>query len=213
MNFLRAHWYDIGGVLAIITLIWVMASFSGLSDYGLLMWLSLASLFFHQMEEYRIVGTFPGMINSRMFKSDIPDRYPLNTHTSFVINVAVGWTLYLAAALAGERLVWLGMAAILVSLGNILAHTLVFNIKGKTRYNAGLATSWLFFAPCVFFFFRIVTKQHLATATDYAIGIPLGIIINILLVVKMITWMADRHTRYAFSTRNLLPEDRKPPRG
>jgi len=213
MKFLRAHWYDIGGVLAVITLIGIMASFAGLSDYRLLMWLSLVSLFFHQMEEYRIVGTFPGMINSRMFKSDIPDRYPLNTNTSLIINVGVGWTLYLAAALAGERLVWLGMAAILVSLGNILAHTLVFNIRGKTLYNAGLATSWLFLAPCVFFFFRIVTEQHLATATDYAIGVPLGIIINVLLVVKLITWLADRHTRYAFSTRNLLPGDRNAPQG
>src|SRR5690606_22705690 len=117
----------------------VYISYPELSRYQLLMWLSLVSLFFHQMEEYRIVGTFPGMINRVMFKSNIPDRYPLNTNTSFIINVVLGWTIYLLAAIGAEQAIWLGMATILVSLANIIAHTFLFNIKGKTIFNAGLA--------------------------------------------------------------------------
>lgn len=209
MRFLRKHWYDIGGGLGIVTLLFVLLFSPKMSDYQLLMWLSLASLFFHQMEEYRIAGTFPGMINRVMFKSDLPDRYPLNTNTSFIINVLIGWTLYLLAALTGAQFVWLGIAAILVSLGNVIAHSFIFNIKGKTIYNAGLATCWLLFVFCIFFFLKIVHDERLATATDYLIGVPLGVFINIAGVFKPITWLADKNSRFVFEDRNLLPCDRK----
>lgn len=208
MNFIRKHWYDIGGILGIITLVLTGISVSELSHYQLLMWLSLGSLFFHQTEEYRVPGTFPGMVNRTMFGSDLPDRYPLNTNTAFIINVLIGWTVYLLAAIAGSQLVWLGMAAILVSLGNIIAHTFIFNIKGKTIYNAGLATSWLFLAPCVFFFFKIVYDGNLATTTDYLIGVPLGIIINVIGIFKLISWLADKNTTFIFRNNQLLSKDR-----
>jgi hypothetical protein len=117
---------------------------------------SLVTLFFHQLEEYRIAGTFPGMINHVMFHSEMPDRYPLNSNTALIVNVVIGWLFYFLAALLGEKAIWLGLAIILVSLGNFIAHTFPFNIKGKTLYNAGMITSWIFFVPCIYFFFRIV---------------------------------------------------------
>lgn len=209
MRFLRKHWYDIGGGLGIVTLLFVLFFSPTMSDYQVLMWLSLVSLFFHQMEEYRIAGTFPGMINRVMFKSNLPDRYPLNSNTSFIINVLIGWTIYLLAALAGTQAIWLGLAAILVSFGNVIAHTVVFTIKGKMIYNAGLVTSWLLFVPCIFFFFKIVHDGSLATATDYLIGIPLGLLINIVGVLQLIGWLADKNSPFIFEERNLLPCDRK----
>jgi len=193
-----------GGVI----LIFLFFACHKLSNYQMLMWLNLVSLFFHQMEEYRIVGTFPGMINSVMFHSDLPDRYPLNTNTSFLINVGIGWTIYLLAALAGKQYIWLGMASILVSLGNIIAHTFIFNIRGKTFFNAGLATCWIFFVPCVFYFFKIIYRENLVTGKDFLIGVPLGIVINIAGVFKPIKWLADRNTTYIFKTNQLLPKDR-----
>lgn len=209
MNFLHKHWFDIGGIVGIITLLLLGLFYNTLSNYQLLMWLSLVTLFFHQMEEYRIVGTFPGMINSMMFKSEMPDRYPLNTNTSFIINVWVGWTVYLVAALTGERYIWLGMATIIVSLGNVVAHTFLFNIKGKTIYNAGLATSWLLFVPCIVCFFKIIHQEHLVTKVDYFIGVPLGIFINIVGVFKPISWLANKNTPFAFKESQLLPRDRQ----
>jgi len=61
-------------------------------------------------------GTFPGMINSAVFKSPWPDRYPLNANTSLYVNVFVSWTSYLPAAIFAERAVWLGMATMTVSI-------------------------------------------------------------------------------------------------
>lgn len=209
MPFLRDHWYDLGGFFALVILACLGAFHANLPPYRLLMWLSLASLLFHQMEEYRIVGTFPGMLNRKMFKSDRPDRYPLNSNSAFIVNVTVGWAAYLLAALLGEQAVWLGLATILVSMGNIIAHTFLFNIKGKTFYNAGLATSWLLFAPCVYFFFRTACAEHLITPTDCWIGIPLGVALNTVGIFKTITWLADKDTAYVFPERNLLPADRR----
>ncbi|MBS1730423.1 MAG: HXXEE domain-containing protein [Bacteroidetes bacterium] len=209
MNFLRRHWFDLGGILGIITLFMVIYFYAELSNYELLMWLSLTSLFFHQLEEYRIAGTFPGMINGVMFKSDLPDRYPLNSNTSLIINVGLGWTIYLLAAFMGPHFVWLGLASIIVSLGNIIAHTFIFNFKGKTIYNAGLATCWLFFAPCVFFFFKILHNENIGSVTDYIIGILLGIFINIVGILKLIIWLADKNTKFIFSKNQLLARDRK----
>lgn len=93
MDFLRAHWYDLGGVFGALVLSLLAFFHRAMAPYENLQWLSLVALFCHQLEEYRVVGTFPGMVNKVMFKSRIPDRYPLNTNTALVINVK-GRTLY-----------------------------------------------------------------------------------------------------------------------
>ena len=211
MNWLRRHWYDLGGFLSLIVFIHLFISHSDLTHYQLVMWMSLIALFMHQLEEYRIVGTFPGMVNTVMYNSTMPDRYPLNTNTAFYVNVVIGWTLYFFAALLAEKAVWLGIVTMMVSIGNITAHTTLFNIKGRTWYNAGLATSWLLFIPCVYFFFTIIHHEHLVTMIDYYIGIPVGIAANIVGILKLIGWMADKNTEYVFENRNLLPVDRKTP--
>jgi hypothetical protein len=209
MNALRKNWYDYGGLLAALLAIYILLNRNSLTNYQLLMWLSLLSLFLHQLEEYRIVGTFPGMVNSVMYNSKIPDRYPLNTNTSFYVNVAIGWTTYFLAAIFAENAIWLGMATMVISIGNILAHTIVFNIKGRTIYNAGLASSWLLFTPCTYFFFYIIAVNKLATQNDYIFGIALGMLLNIVGILKLIDWMADKNTSYVFDERNLLPKDRQ----
>lgn len=209
MNFLRKHWYDLGGFLSIVTLVYIVINRHNLTNYQLVLWLSLVTLFFHQLEEYRIVGTFPGMVNKVIYHSEMPDRYPLNANTAFYVNAVLGWTSYFLAAVLAEKAVWLGIATILVSSGKVIAHTVLFNIKGKTVYNAGMLTSWLLFVPCVCYFFFTIQSVHLAAMTDYLIGVPLGIIINVVGILKLIDWLADKDTNYIFEQRNLLPRDRK----
>lgn len=207
MNFLRKHWYDLGGLIALLVLTYLCFS-NNLSDYDFIMWFSLASLFFHQLEEYRIVGTFPGMVNKVMYGSDIPNRYPLNPNSAVYVNVFFGWTVYFIAAILGSKTIWFGMATILVSLGNTIAHTTLFNIKGKTIFNAGMATSWLLFAPIIYMFFKIIHQQHLVTQMDYIIGVPLGIVFNVIGIMKIINWCANKNIKYRFDDSQLLPKDR-----
>lgn len=209
MTLLRNKWYDLGALLAIIVSVYISVNHSNMTNYQILMYLNLISLFLHQLEEYRIVGTFPGMVNTVMYKSKMPDRYPLNTNTSFIVNVVIGWISYFLAALFAEKAIWLGIATILVSIGNIVAHTFVFNFKGKTLYNAGLFTSWVLFVPCVYFFISIVDFNNLATTNDYIIGISLGLTLNFIGILKLIDWLANENTKYIFEDRNLLFKDRK----
>src|SRR5579875_1843086 len=96
MNFLRLHWFDLGLALALVVAILVLITRP--SGLALLLWVSLITLFLHQFEEYRYPGYFPGMMNSVMFASREPDRYPLNAQTSLIVNVIVGWLFYFLAA-------------------------------------------------------------------------------------------------------------------
>lgn len=209
MNFLRNNWFDLGGFLLIVVTTYIFINHDSLTDYQTLMWLILVSLFLHQVEEYRVAGTFPGMVNKVMYESKMPDRFPLNTNSAFFMNVVVGWTFYFLAAIFAERAIWLGMATIIVSMGNIVAHTFVFNIKGKTFYNAGLVPSLLLSVPCCYFFFSIIHTNQIASMSDYGIGLVLGIGLNFIGILKLIDWIPDENTTYIFNDRYLLPKDRK----
>ena len=199
MNFFRYHWFDIGLALAVaLALTLYITQPNGLS---LLLWISLGSLFLHQVEEWRFPGYFPGMVNKAMFNSDLPDRFPLNANSGMLINVVLGWGGYLLAALFWKHAMWLAIATILVSLGNIFAHTIIFNIKGKTFYNPGLITCWIFFIPIVTIFFGLVSSQNLASSSDWFVGVALGILFNYFGVYKMVVWLADRNTPYIFPKR------------
>lgn len=202
MKFMRLHWFDIGLVLAIITA--VFTSLTKLSPLSLLLWISLISLFLHQFEEYRYPGYFPGMMNTVMFSSKQPDRYPLNTNTALIINVSVGWLSYFLAAVFGEEALWLGIAVILLSVGNFFAHTFLFNIKGKTLYNPGMLTAILLFAPISGYFFFMLIQGNLATPTDWIVGILLGIALNVIGVLKLIDWLKNENTEYIFPKRFLM---------
>ena len=137
MNFLRKHWFDLAGIGVILAAAYLILAWQELSTYRQIMWVSLITLFLHEIEEYRVIGTFPGMFNKVMFKSDIPDRYPINMNTSLVVNVPIAWSIYLLAALVGENAVWLGMASLLISVGNIVIHVFILNIKVKRLFKRG----------------------------------------------------------------------------
>jgi hypothetical protein len=201
MNYFRYHWFDVAAILAALLgiTLYVMQP-SGMS---MVLWLSLGSLFLHQVEEWRYPGYFPGMLNTAMFNSDIPDRYPLNANNGMIVNVFLGWGSYLLAALFWQQAIWLAIATVVVSVGNVVAHTIIFNIKGKTLYNPGLLTSWLCFVPITYFFCQMVISQQLATSLDWLMGVTLGILFCYFGIYKLIIWLADRSTSYTFSKRFL----------
>jgi len=205
MNFLRNHWFDLGLVLALgVGLFLFISKVSGLSW---LLWLSLVSLFLHQFEEYRYPGYFPGMVNSVLFSSKQPDRFPLNSNTSLIVNVVIGWGFYFLAAIFAENALWLGIATILVSVGNIVAHTVIFNIKGKTVYNPGVLTALILFLPLSLYFFYFVIQNGLVTPIDWILGIILGIALNYIGILKVIDWLKDENTSYIFPKRCLIPDN------
>ena len=200
---MRLHWFDLGFAFALVT--GGILALNKLNPLSFLLWVSLISLFLHQLEEYRYPGYFPGMMNKVMFSSKQPDRYPLNTNTAFIINVFVGWLSYFLAALFGERALWLGIATILVSVGNFIAHSFLFNIKGKTFYNPGMLTAIILFLPIAMYFGYLLIQGNLATPVDWIVGIALGIVLNFIGILKLIDWLKDENTEYVFPKRFMLP--------
>jgi hypothetical protein len=203
MDFMRLHWFDVGLGLALITGASLLLQRPG--PLSLLLWASLIALFLHQFEEYRFPGYFPGMMNTVMFSSKEPDRYPHNTNTALIVNVFVGWLPYLLAAVFGARLLWLGIATMLISVGNVMAHTFLFNIRGKTLYNPGMVTALVLFLPIAAYFGYLVVQGNLATPIDWVVGVALGVALNFVGILKVIDWLKDENTRYIFPKRSLLP--------
>ncbi len=206
LDWIRMHWFDLGIIFALVIGLFL---FTGtVTQISFILWLSFITLFIHQFEEYRYPGYFPGMMNIVMFASNKPDRYPLNPNISLIINVGIGWFFYFIAALYAESFIWLGIATILVSVGNFFAHTFLFNIKGKTVYNPGMATALILFLPLSLYFFYFVFENNLATMTDWIIGTILGLFLNVVGIIKLIDWLKDENTSYLFPKRFLIPSMR-----
>ncbi len=205
MNFLRKHWFDIGFLFGCSAAFYIIFNGDSFPPLKFILWFNFASLFFHQFEEYRYPGYFPGMLNTVLFKSNSPDRYPLNTNSALIVNVALGWLVYFLAVLIGEKYIWFAIGVTLISVGNFFAHTIIFNIKAKKFYNPGLITSIILFLPGAGYFFYFIIHNHLASVTDYIIGGVLGFIFNYFGIIKIIEWMKDKNTKYIFPPRCLPP--------
>lgn len=203
MNFLRRHWFDIG--LALAGAVAFALFLTPVSRLSLVLWLSLIALFVHQFEEYRYPGYFPGMVNLVLFASTQPDRYPLNTNTALIVNVVIGWLFYILAAVFGEHAVWFGIGTMLVSVGNIVAHTVLFNLKGPTFSNPGMLTAALLLLPLSIAFGVLIVQTNAATVLDWILGIGLGITLNYIGILKLIDWLKDEQTSYNFPKRCLPP--------
>lgn len=194
MRFLRNHWYDLAPALALATGLYILKVRPGMIE--LLLWLNLIALLLHQFEEYRIPGHFPEMINRVLFSSRRPDRFPLNTNTSLIVNTG-GWLIYFLSALLADRALWLGLAAITVSLGNVVAHGFVFNIKGNTLYNPGMLSFILLLLPVSFSFIYIAVRDNAASPSDWAAGAAIGISLSAGLF-RFIKLMKDEETVHVF---------------
>lgn len=202
MRFAQRHWFDVGAVLGIALAIWLIVAGSSMDPITLILWISLLTLFAHQVEEWRWPGWFPGMLNVVLFRSDDPWRFPLNVRSGLMVNVVVGWVGYLLAALLGTSALWLAMATILVSVGNCVLHLLVIPIRGRMPYNPGMATSLLLFLPVSVWFF-VVAWPSMSVA-DIVIGLLLGLVLNVGGVIGVIHALEDPHAP-PFEDRQVTP--------
>lgn len=205
MAFFRQRWYQVGLGVAIVLLVSLPFWQDHLSSFRLLLTISFVTLLVHQVEEYQFPGYFPRMINSVLFNSQTPDRYPLNANTAWIINVGLGWGLYILAIVFAEHAVWLAIATIVVSLGNVFAHGVLFNIKGKTLYNPGLLTALVLFLPVAIYFFVYLARHDLLDPANLIVGIIAGMAVNYFGILRLISFLARKDTPYVFSPFRRAP--------
>ena len=91
MNFVRHHWYDIGFGISLILLGFLIGIYDRSSELRTIALLNLIVLLWRQFEAYRFPGGYPACFNYLApghIESNV-DRYPLNSHNSFFINIVL----------------------------------------------------------------------------------------------------------------------------
>ena len=207
MDMYRKHWQDIGGVLAML-LTGSLALFGKrLSRPQLFSALNLVAMLVHQFEEYRFPGTFPGQFNGGLFKSDKPDRYPMNTHTAMVVNVGFFDGFYLLPVLF-PRKVWLGLSPVLLGFFQALGHALLFPRLVGARWCPGALSAMFLHVPFGIAYLRALQEEQPPTRSDWIKAIlllPLFLVGGVVVPQQL---LKDKESPYRFTEEQVGPYGR-----
>ena len=202
MDMYRKHWQDIGGVLA-MAITGSLALFGKrLSRPQLFSTLNLVAMLVHQFEEYRFPGTFPGQFNGGLFKSDKPDRYPMNAHTAMVVNVGSFDGLYLLPVLFPKK-TWLGLAPVLLGFGQVFAHWLLFPWRLRERWMPGGLSALFLFVPFGIAYLRALQEEQPPTRSDWIKAIlvlPLFMVVGVVVPQQL---LKDTESPYRFTEQQV----------
>ena len=198
MRFYREHWYYFGGVYFVILSFVLGLWGGGISEIQRILLYSFMALLVHQFEEYALPGGFPAAYNMALSgEREHPDRYPLNTLSSFVVNVALGYPFYLLAVLF-PGLIWLGLAQVLFGMAQVGVHGILMNVKLHRFYNPGMASVLLVHFPIGIYYIHYVTARGLARPVDFLIGAGVTALAALLIIALPIRALRNRDSKYPF---------------
>ncbi|MGE6786702.1 HXXEE domain-containing protein [Ensifer adhaerens] len=203
LRFYRDNWYNVGAVLFV-----ALAFFMGFwgdrfSPLETILVYSFMALLAHQYEEYGWPGGGGLVINGAMYgERTAYDRYPGNTLSMTLVNTVGAYTFYLLAVLFPAA-IWLGLAVMFFGFFQILGHGVAMNIKAKTLYNPGLATTLFLFVPLGIYYITYIHRHQLVSGMDYLYG-GLAFIASVLLVLVLpIRALMNRNSPYPMSAEDM----------
>src|SRR5919202_3786732 len=202
MNMYRKHWQDIGGVLAMVIGGSLALFGQRLSRPHLFSTLNLVAMLVHQFEEYRFPGFFPGQFNGGVFKSDTPDRYPMNTHTAMVVNVGFFDGLYMLPVLF-PRKAWLGLSPVLLGFFQALGHWLLFPRLVGARWCPGALSAVFLHVPFGIAYLRALQEEQPPTRSDWIKAImllPLFMVVGVIVPQQL---LKDTESPYRFTEQQV----------
>lgn len=202
MNYLRHYWQDIGGIIGVGVCVILLFHYQQMQELQVILWLNFVAILFHQFEEYRWPGYFPGVFNIVIFKSASPDKYPLNSHSAMVINIVIAYGFYLLPIIFTDQ-IWMGLAPIFMGFFQLLWHGGFANLKIKGIYNPGLVAVILLHMPIGGWYINYITTHKLVTSYDWILGIAYFIVATYVLIVKGNIWMKNEKSIYSFSQKQL----------
>lgn len=202
MSFLRKYWQDLGLVVAASVGVYLLMGWDAIPEVERLLWLSFIAILVHQFEEYRWPGYFAGLFNGLIFKSDHPERYPLNTQSAMIINLVIAYVFYLVPVFF-PQVVWLGLAPIFMGFFQFIWHGIFANRKAKTIYNPGLFAVVFLHIPIGAWYIQYIISTDMVTLLDWMIGTFYFVVAVYILIVKGNLWLKDENSRYAFSRQQL----------
>ena len=202
MNMYRRHWQDFGGVLAMAITGSLALIGKRLSRPQLFSALNLVAMLVHQFEEYGFPGFFPGQFNGALFKSDTPDRYPMNAHTAMVVNVGFLDGFYLLPVLF-PRKAWLGLSTVLLGFGQVFAHWLLFPRRLRERWMPGGLSALFLFVPFGIAYLRALQEEQPPTRSDWLTAIlvlPVFMVVGVAVPQQV---LKDKDSPYRFTDQQV----------
>ncbi len=186
MNFIRNNWFRIALLAFIAIAYWVLFCGSNLSLVQKLLLASLMSLPLHQFEEYAMPGGGPVVINKVFWgEKENYRNFPGNWNSIMIVNLSA-YVFYILAV-AFPEVIWLGLATMLFNLFQVLGHGVEMNIKGKTWYNPGMATSIALFLPIsIAYIIQISAKASGITWLLAVVALVVMIIVTVILPVQLL---------------------------
>lgn len=130
--------------------------------------LSAAVLFLHFFEEFGWPGGFPFLGMKVMMRSDETDstKWNCNNLSSMFGNWIAGTLLYILPAFF-LNIKFLTLAAILLSVAELIMHLITFNVKERTLYNPGAITAIFGLTPIACYYFLNIYDASLYALHDY----------------------------------------------
>ncbi|MBU9745676.1 HXXEE domain-containing protein [Lachnospiraceae bacterium ASD3451] len=204
MTFWRKNWYYIGGILFVL-LAFVMGLWgsSRMSQIQVILVFSWMGMLMHQLEEYAYPGGFPIISNmAGLGELEHPERYPLNARQSFLSNVIFCYLSYIIPILF-PHLIWMGASSVLAGVWQLPGHGIAMNIRLKSKYNPGLASTALLQTPVAIYYIWYVVHYMPEQAGQLWWGIPGSLVMLFLTFIVPILFMKDRDSKYPFDDREL----------
>jgi hypothetical protein len=198
MNFYRRHWYDIGGLLAIFIILYLIIFWDQIEILQRLLILNFVALLIHQFEEYRFPGGEPAIMNVVLRNSPIPDRFPLNQNSAMITNVFLGYPLYLIPVFF-PHVIWLGLIPVLFGFVQLMIHGILTPFKIRYPYNPGLGAVIFMHIPIGFYYIYMVYTKGLVVCSDWIFAI-IGLIAVTVLGLYGVTYvlLPNKNSKYAF---------------
>ncbi|ANY70334.1 permease [Paenibacillus sp. BIHB 4019] len=203
MNFFRRHWYNVGLVVALASIVYLIFAWNGMGILQKVIFMNFIVILLHQFEEYGWPGGEPAILNLVLKSSPTPSYYPLNQNTAMVTNVLVSYVFYLLPLFFPET-IWLGLPPILFGLAQFVVHGIVIPKKLGQFYNPGLAAVVLGHIPLALYYLYHIHSTGVVTARDWLFAILYLALFIVVIMSKMtFTWLADKASPYPFDDEEL----------
>lgn len=204
MLFWRRYWYYIGGGL-FVALAFVMGLWGSthLSRLQVILVFSWMGMLMHQFEEYALPGGFPLISNmAGLGETEHPERYPLNARQCFLSNVIFCYLSYIIP-ICFPNMIWMGASQVLAGVWQVPGHGIMMNLRLKSVYNPGLASTVFLQTPVAGYYIWYVCTYFPEKASQLWWGIPGSLLMLFLTFLVPIFLMKDKNSPYPFEEREL----------
>ena len=190
-------------VVAAIVIIYLVITWHDISIMQRLVTLSFMAMVLHQFEEYTFPGGFPAIANTVLHTTEQPDRYPLNQRSAAWINIYGTYCFYLLPVFFPD-VIWLGLAPMIMGIGQTGVHVFKTNIEMKSFYNPGMLAVVFLHVPIGIYYIAYITKNNLDTGLDWIITVIYLLLVCVVgLVFLTYKVWPDHNTKYPFSPEEM----------